>query len=192
MNHTPKIIGISGNARSGKDSLCKVISDCLQSDGLKAHRLAFADEVKREVDDLLKNTVGISAFTDDTKEKNIIRPVLVFWGTEFRGAMNQNVWVDKVIEQMTDPEVVYIVTDVRFIYEAEALKERGAHMIHLQRFNGSRQIIPPANDYEAKNNPILHLMCDQTISWNGLTTHEERLDFINKHYYNTIKNYVTH
>jgi len=189
MKTTPKIIGISGNARSGKDTLCQIIGDLLRADGFESKRLAFADEVKAELNDLCMNTLGISAFTDDTEQKNIIRPLLVFWGTEFRGAMNQTVWLDKVTEQMTDPEIVYVVSDVRFTYEADALRNMGAHMIHLERLEDGK-MIPPANEYERKNNKIISKQCDQTITWETLPTYNEKLNYIENTQYQQIRNYV--
>jgi hypothetical protein len=181
MQRTPKIIGISGNARCGKDTLCQIIADELSQD---CQRLAFADELKKEVDPLLQSSIGISAFTDDFDEKQIIRPLLVFWGTEFRCKLNQYVWCEKVEEQIVDPNVVYIIPDVRFKYEFQRLRERGAYTIHLEKHG-----IPPANEYEARNNPTLRANADMRISWGNLDEEERKL-FIQRLFINKIKDYV--
>ena len=72
-----KVIGISGLARSGKDTLFQFLSGKLKEDNISSKRLAFADELKEECDDFLKKNIGISAFTEKNSEKEIIRPFLV-------------------------------------------------------------------------------------------------------------------
>ena len=47
---------------------------------MKSQRLAFADELKKDVDQFLVEKLGISAFTEVTEEKEIIRPMLTTWG----------------------------------------------------------------------------------------------------------------
>ena len=75
------IIGVTGFARSGKDTFFKESSKLLSK--AQCHRYAFADALKHESDDFLKKNVGISAFTD-AEDKELIRPFLVTYGTELR------------------------------------------------------------------------------------------------------------
>ena len=71
-----KIIGISGFARSGKDLFTTVAQSVLKEHGLKTERYALAYELKNDLKDLIKTKVGIDVFTENTEEKNIIRPLL--------------------------------------------------------------------------------------------------------------------
>ena len=88
MNFNKNIIAIGGNARSGKDTLGRNLVYILKEYGIKAKTYSFADQLKQETDEFLKKTLGISAFTENDDEKNIIRPFLVFWGTEIRRKMD--------------------------------------------------------------------------------------------------------
>ena len=59
-----KVVGISGLARSGKDSFYFFAKDKLKEKGINSCRMAFADELKNECDDFLKDNLGISSFTE--------------------------------------------------------------------------------------------------------------------------------
>ena len=100
-----KVIGICGNARSGKDTLAKNIKEILSEQNIKSQILSFADELKKSVDDFLISQIGISAFSEDSEEKKIIRPFLVCWGTEVMRSINKNVWIDKLAKNLKDDNV---------------------------------------------------------------------------------------
>ena len=68
------IIGISGVARSGKDTLANNFVKIFKHLGIKAKRYAFADELKREVKPFLKKHSGLDSFTQDDEVKKMIRP----------------------------------------------------------------------------------------------------------------------
>ena len=70
-----KIIAIAGNATCGKYTLFQALKRELEShepwylnDG-RVERIAFADALKEEVDEFLKKTIGISAWTSNPDEK---------------------------------------------------------------------------------------------------------------------------
>ena len=110
------IIGISGLARSGKDTLYSLLSEKLKDKGLSSTRIAFADELKEECNDFLLKNVGISAFTEKNSEKEIIRPFLVCYGSKVRRRLNENCWIEKVsrrLELINKTNYVFI-TDVRY------------------------------------------------------------------------------
>ena len=73
--NTNFIIGVCGHARSGKDTFCEHAKSILSKKKIGAARAAFADELKKDLDDLCRHKIGISAFTQDSKEKDIIRPL---------------------------------------------------------------------------------------------------------------------
>ena len=75
-----KIIGVSGFARSGKDLFTTVAQEILSEHGIKSEKYALAYELKSDLKDLIKEKLNIDVFTENTAEKNIIRPVFTFTG----------------------------------------------------------------------------------------------------------------
>lgn len=144
-----KIIGISGNARSGKDTLGRNMVSILSDSGIKAKTFSFAHELKKSVDGFLLEQLGISAFTEDSDEKKIIRPFLVNWGTEIMRKKDSEHWI-KSIEKKLSEDCVNIITDVRFENELDWVKEKDGLSVFL-----SRKGISPANSYEEENNKLL-------------------------------------
>jgi len=158
------IIAIAGNARCGKDTLGKNISNLLNEYGVNSSTYSFADELKRETDKFLIETLGISAYTDNDEEKLIIRPFLVFWGTEIRRKINPSIWVDKVFERIK-PNEVAIITDLRFENEFDFIKSNDGLSIYLSRIDSNGNQIGPANDYEKTNNEFLSQNADSNFTW---------------------------
>ena len=154
MSLNQKIIGIAGNARSGKDTLGKNFVRILKDCGIKAKTYSFADELKKSVDDFLIREIGISAFTEDTEEKNIIRPFLVFWGTDVMRKINDNIWVEK-IEPNLDNNHVNIITDLRFENELDWINENDGLSLLIKRSG-----VEPANEYEKVNNQKMSELVD--------------------------------
>jgi len=158
-----KLIGITGFARSGKDTAYQRSKILLEKDGHKCFRFAFADELKRESDPFLLKHTGISAFTEDAREKEIIRPFLVTYGTEIRRKLDQNCWIktvqDRVIEKLNEGYFVFI-TDVRFKNEAQWVKMNGGLLINVSREN-----IKPANHDEHKQHHFIKGMVNYNIFW---------------------------
>jgi len=144
LNH--KIIGIAGNAGSGKDTLGENFEKILHDQGIKSKRLSFAYELRKSVDKFLLEQTGISAFTSDKKEKDLIRPFLVCWGTDIMRNINNNVWVDR-LEPNLDGDCVNIITDLRFTNELDWIKKNNGFSLMIRR-----EGIEPANDYEEINN----------------------------------------
>ena len=172
MNTNKHIIAIAGNARCGKDTLGKHICSLLNEYGINASTYSFADELKRETDDFLKQTLGISAYTNDDEEKAIIRPFLVCWGTDVRRKLNPTIWVDKVFERIKDNEVA-IITDLRFENELNFVKDHGGSVIYLSRMTEIGYVIPPANEYERDNNALISQKADSNFTW--LTSDDEKI-----------------
>jgi uridine kinase len=158
------IIAIAGNARCGKDTLGKNISNLLNEYGVNSSTYSFADELKKETDKFLIETLGISAYTDNDEEKLIIRPFLVFWGTEIRRKINPSIWVDKVFERIK-PNEVAIITDLRFENEFDFIKSNDGLSIYLSRIDSNGNQIGPANDYEKTNNEFLSQNADSNFTW---------------------------
>jgi hypothetical protein len=157
------LIGISGFARAGKDTFCERCSDILLKYGLKSRQFSFANALKNELNDLLLDNIGISAFTEDNEEKKIIRPLLVTYGTEVRRKLNPACWIEsissKVEESLKEGYYVFI-SDVRFLNEASWIQDSGGLLFNIQRDG-----IGPANKDEQEQYNLFRSMVDYTISW---------------------------
>ncbi len=158
-----KLIGISGFARSGKDTFYQRCKEILSPLGEQAKRYSFADALKQELDEILIKYTGISAFTEKTSEKEIIRPLLVTYGTDIRRKLNQNCWIEKInfgVEFNLKSNNFVFITDVRFLNEAEWIKNRGGILVNI-----NRQGIGPANEGEQEQYDLFKNLIDYKINW---------------------------
>jgi hypothetical protein len=161
--NVPMIIGLTGLARCGKDTFCKYAREYLKNKGHDSQRLAFADELKKDVDAFLIEKLGISAFTEVTEEKEIIRPMLTTWGTEIIRKRDDLHWVKKVEEVIVENQknnIVSVVTDIRFPNEIDYIHNLGGKVVHLTLVGNE-----PANDYERTNDPQLKELADCFVVW---------------------------
>ena len=71
---------------------------------------------------------------------------------------------EKAIEKMDDNKV-YIISDVRFPDEMEWLRSQDSYCIFVDRIDESGELIPPANEEEALNNPTLREKSDFQLTW---------------------------
>lgn len=163
-----KIIGLTGFARSGKDTFQIRSKSLLKriNKNFICHRYAFADSLKEECDDFLIKNMGISSFTECTSEKNIIRPFLVTYGTHLRRKMDPECWIKKVkpligsIDCLTGKSDFIFITDVRFKNEAEWIKSTGGDLINI-----SREGYGPANPEEDEQSLLISPLVDYKVHW---------------------------
>jgi hypothetical protein len=119
------IIGLTGFARSGKDSVAKVL---VEHYGFT--RVAFADKIKDllvEMDPILENGHHLSSMLEDygwelTKAKPEVRRLLQSLGVGARKIFGDNHWVVEATKNL-DRTANYVITDVRFINEAVWVKD---------------------------------------------------------------------
>jgi hypothetical protein len=127
------IVGIGYKKHSGKDTLGKFLYEEI----LKHYVISFpcithfADHLKEE----LAQACGV--LTEEINgNKDLFRPALQWWGTEFRRKFgkNDNYWVDKMGTYLhgLDSRLV-IIPDVRFPNEAEWIKRKGGKLIKITR-----------------------------------------------------------
>jgi hypothetical protein len=112
-----KIIAISGKKHSGKDTAARVIMETLGD--VPMVRIAFADALKEEVAKVCGVTVDYIELN-----KDIFRPILQWWGTEWRRNMfGDNYWIDRLFDKVdVAPADVIVITDVRFKNEYDAIQ----------------------------------------------------------------------
>ncbi len=158
-----KIYLVGGVARSGKDTVTKAFIQRLSNLDIYAKRYAFADELKKQLDPFLRMHLGISAFTEDQKEKELIRPILLAWGKICRDT-DENYWAKIVAEKIRNepyPHVV-IISDYRYPNEHKYL---GGKTIHLTRVKENGETFPPVGKDEETYDSILLEEANYKLSW---------------------------
>jgi hypothetical protein len=122
----PKVIGLCGVARCGKDSFGSFLVSLNKE---KFKKASFAYELKKDLDPFLKTKLNISAFTEDPVEKEIIRPMLICWGTDvIREKIDKNRWIEKIQQKVVEnyeQGFITIIPDVRFLNEVEWVNSNG-------------------------------------------------------------------
>lgn len=119
-----RLIGLTGYAGSGKDTLCAAMLNLHPY----AVRYAFADALKEEVATAFGTTVE---FIEENKL--IFRELLQSWGVT-RRSYGPDYWVEQVAKSISeDAPKVAIVTDVRFLNEATWIKQSGGSLVRVVR-----------------------------------------------------------
>jgi hypothetical protein len=148
-----KLIGLTGYARSGKDTVGRYL---VQEHGFT--RLAFADAVRDAVltfDAPVKTEYGYVRLShiihsdgwDAAKVRyDEVRRQLQVMGTEVgRMLFGENVWVDIVKQKMEGLDLV-VITDVRFANEADFIHEYGGLVWRVERSG-----VKPVNAHASEN-----------------------------------------
>ena len=138
------VIGITGFAQVGKDTAAGFLIE----QGFT--RLAFADILRESVYNLnpivemplpdapdhwarVQDLVDWKGWDVAKVEYPEIRGLLQRMGTEVgRDLYGENFWVDRVMAQI-DPKGDYVITDVRFPNEAEAVRAIGGQLWRIER-----------------------------------------------------------
>jgi hypothetical protein len=120
-----KLFGITGRMRAGKDSFFSIVAE-----RHPAVRLAFADELKAEC----AAACGVTVL-EINERKAVFRPLLQWWGTDFRRAADPEYWLKRMAARLdTLPEdALVFVTDVRFENEAALIRSRAGDIIRVVR-----------------------------------------------------------
>ena len=127
--NTLTIIGLVGKKSTGKDTIFTMLSakhPCIT-------RYAFADAVKEELAAACVTTVDAIE-----KKKDLYRPALQWWGTEFRQHImgDRDYWVRKLLNKINRDtnngrQVCAVITDVRFQHEAYAIHQLGGVLVKV-------------------------------------------------------------
>lgn len=187
-----KLLSIGGLSRAGKDTFVGIAKNILAKDGYKSLKIAFADNLKREVQIMLRdNGFKIDINNISAEEKERIRPLFVFWGNQRRRESEDGLyWIDIVDKKInficndmnTDPDkFIFFISDIRYMNEAKWIKETWkGEFIHLKRYSikelvfrehdvyekkPTRVYDPAPNEEELKQDPIIQEMADQKIEW---------------------------
>jgi len=117
------IIGLTGYARAGKDTVAQVL---IESYGFE--RVAFADPIRElllEMNPILEDGFRLNEVIKEfgwevAKGKSEVRRLLQSLGLGARNVIDPDIWIIKALRTMSG-EGNYVITDVRFQNEAETL-----------------------------------------------------------------------
>lgn len=128
------IIGIVGSKNSGKSEAAKYIANSSKGYTVKS----IATPIKQILSIIGIPNKNLFGTNEDKNEllptfNTTARKLLQYTGTEFgRDSLHKDVWIDILIKNL-DPNTSYVIDDVRFINEAEKIKELGGILIGLSR-----------------------------------------------------------
>ena len=169
------IIGLTGFARSGKDTVADIL---VRDYGFK--RLAFADKLKELAEELnpvldtkngtirLQDVLYASGHLDWEHAKTVpaVRRYLQDLGTMCRQVIGEDVWVNAAHNSAWLPERT-VFTDVRFYNESRFIKDN--HHGLIARVN--RPGVGPVNDHPSE---VQHIAPDFRIDNSGSINHLEK------------------
>jgi hypothetical protein len=138
------LIGFGHRARQGKNTAAQAVLEACPLE-TRVHMYAFADALKQEVRVACGKYGGQFALLSAWKSEGILpdwvhyedpkpRPLLQWWGTEFRRKQDPDYWVKRLDKKLIQhaPEVA-LVTDVRFRNEVDYIKARGGFVVECLR-----------------------------------------------------------
>lgn len=172
------VIGIAGNSRSGKNLFASLVQDyLLKNFDKKSEIIAIAASLKTEVHDFLHKNFNLDSFSEKTEDKNQFRNLLVWYANLKRERSDGQYWVEQISEKVIENKnnnIISLISDVRF---AEKPKDEnfwlkdvwGGKLVFIELYkeeaNGNKFIVPPANEFEERNNKKLKKEADYVLSW---------------------------
>ena len=152
------LIGISGAARSGKDTLCRALIRFFKTKEINSRRVSIAgDIIKNDLKNLIFKKIGLDTFTEHTNDKKILRPLLVEYGKLMRTSSEGRYFIDKFQEK---DNIITIIPDIRYAEfkndELDWIKnENNGFLIFI-----NHEYIKDANITEKVNNKIIKKQSD--------------------------------
>jgi hypothetical protein len=159
-------IGLSGYARAGKDSLCVALIEIFKERyNLEAKRFSIAgDCIRKDLDKLVSDKTDLSVYTNNDKEKTLLRPLFVEYGRLMRNTTKGRYFIEKLSTDKTfRKNNISIITDIRYTEypkdEVWWLKDEVKGIL----FYIEREGLKPANNFELANGKIIKSLADQVI-----------------------------
>lgn len=181
----PVLIGLTGKARSGKDTVAKLLQkhNALQT-------ISFAEPIRAALRGMMHLTD--EHFHGKLKEQELEwlgkspRQLMQLLGTEWgRHLVNENIWLllaQRQIEAAHKIGLPVVVTDVRFENEAKFIREQGGVLWHIYR-NGVESVnshaseagvaFDYAQDFSIENNSTLEELEKQALYLFERSQHNE-------------------
>jgi len=166
------VLGIGSSRQVGKDTLFQRLNALSP----RFRRFSMADSLKDHLSTFIHERFGVDVWTAEGEDKEMIRPILIAYGMCQR-QRDASYWIKQVLYQIDEaanrhPDIIPVVTDVRFANEARYLRshyEDAFRLIHLKR-DGA----PPPTEEEAKHVDEVAALADMELHW-GYDTLEGQL-----------------
>lgn len=159
------LIGITGKARSGKDTVAKLIED------YGFTQIAYADPLKTAASVIFG--VDISNFYEDDKKEAFNpfwgmthRKMLQTLGTEAcRKGIDQDIWLKRA--ELTFAEIGndIVISDVRFDNEAEQIRRLGGTILHV--VSGRESTLDQQDQKHASEAGVTYKSADRIVNNRG-------------------------
>jgi len=181
-----KIIGISGLAGDGKDTVCKILHKFfLEKTKYQFYRISLADKLKLDCRDACVDLFGINPLYCTREQKDKIRDFLVFYGKIKRLQEPKGTyWTTEAYKKMLDianEKTIICVPDIRHATypddECQWIKKNNGIHIHKKKFKlisdfsfgrttGIKKAYStPVNAEEETNTPVVEKMADYILEW---------------------------
>lgn len=172
----PFIVGVTGTARSGKNTFCDLLQqELLDRLKISSSQLSFAYTLRQELEDFTRYC-GYSIWREEDKEK--LRPLMVWYAGLKREDSKGMYFIDnlkKQVERLSSVYNVFLINDARFAAyeydEADYCKENGI-LVHISKYrlpdperSDIKWFDTPPNSTEAYNDPKIKAKSDYQISW---------------------------
>lgn len=180
------IIGVSGFARCGKNTLAEILSEYSSHFGLNTKMFSFAYALRQDLNSFCKEKFGISAFTEDTIDKSKIRNILIAYGQSQRSLSDGTYWWKKLLPEInsffTSGGNVAIISDLRFKeYEFDEVdfirSYRNSLILTLSRICEDGSLVAPAHESESENLPKIASRSDLNLTWNTVSKEQNSIIF---------------
>jgi hypothetical protein len=191
------VIGLTGVARSGKDTFYCILKRYLEEKKIKSERIALADNLKNELGSFVKEKFEIDLNKCDGKDKELIRPLMVAYGKCRRVQTDGKYWTslaDKKVKDLKKNIIIPIITDIRYIEykddEYSWLKSHNGILIHISRRLDNGSVVPPANIEEKSNDNKLKAVSDYSICWETCQDINALYELMQKHLKHIYDNFL--
>jgi hypothetical protein len=191
------VIGLTGVARSGKDTFYSILKKYLKEKNIESQRIALADELKNELGDFVEKKFKINLNKCDGADKELVRPLMVSYGKCRRIQTEGKYWtslVDSKLKELKKENIIPIVTDIRYIEykddEYSWLKSHNGILIHISRRLDDGALVQPANIEEKSNDNKLKAVADYSVSWETCQDVNFLYELMQKHLRNIYEKYI--
>lgn len=163
MTTQPNIIGITGLAGAGKDTVRQILEENHAYQGM-----AFADGIRAMLGELLHMVGADQAYMHrrDLKESRIpqldasYRQLAQMLGTEFGRAISDDFWVRVTAERMRlgrRKSARWVISDVRFPNEVDFIRKQGGAIWRIER-PGIEPVRAHISEHHANTLPADHVI----------------------------------
>ena len=171
------IIGLSGYARSGKDEVAKIL---VEEYGYT--RAAFADKIRELLLETnpqiggnrlqhLINTYGWEVAKSQPEVRHLLQSI----GVGARKLLGDDIWIYQVLKDLHPSDKV-VISDVRFINEAECIGARGGQLWRIKR-NGVEAVNSHVSEHDMDGYPVDKILKNEGTLEELRTLVRSRMEF---------------